>query len=114
PATLEPRLPHTSGISTAVRSSGTQSIPAGTSLVISGPKDPGSTQEEEAAALRSAFEEARGTCAADLRATITARDRAPDEVARLRKALTDVLLKAEGRDDDIARIAASALYIDRQ
>jgi hypothetical protein len=53
-------------------------------------------------------------CAADLRAAIVARDRARDEVARLREALTDVLLEAEGRHDIIARIATSALSIDHQ
>ncbi|QDE69315.1 hypothetical protein BHS09_21330 [Myxococcus xanthus] len=70
--------------------------------------------EEEAAVLRSAFEEAKGTCTADLRAAITARDHARDEVARLREALTDVLLEAEVQDDIIARIATSALSIGSQ
>ncbi|WP_223742170.1 hypothetical protein [Corallococcus sp. AS-1-12] len=41
-------------------------------------------------------------------------DRAREEVARLREALTDVLLEAEGRHDIIARIATSALSLDRQ
>ncbi len=71
-------------------------------------------QKEEADVQRAAFEEAKGNCATDLRAAINAGDRARDEMARLREAPTDVLLAAERRDEDITRIATSALSIDYQ